>query len=139
MNYHICANLKERSVFNSDLDISFEANPITGDLFVLKDSASIRQSIRNLVLTSFYERPFHPNLGSQVANALFENYSDSLTEYTLTKSIENVIKYQEPRARNVEIKVNFDSSDASITATITFLPINSNRPDTVSIPLERIR
>lgn len=123
----------------TDLDINFEAHPITGDLIILDEITSIKQSVKNLIKTSFYERKFWPNLGCQIANSLLEIYSQSLTEYTITKSIQNVIKYQEPRARNVLIEVIFNEGNLSIDAKITFTPVNSINSVTIRTPLQRIR
>lgn len=123
----------------SDININFDAHPVTGDITKLSDEASITQSIKTLVLTAFYERKFYPNLGSQVADALFENYSESLSEFTISKSIENVINFQEPRAKNVRVQVDFNEAQYAIEARITYIPVNSLDEITVKIPLERIR
>ena len=55
-----------------DLAISFEANPNTNDFSAVTNENAIKQSVRNLVLTSFGERPFQPNIGSRVRGLLFE-------------------------------------------------------------------
>ena len=123
----------------SDLDINFEPHPITGDVMKVSDEKSITQSIKSWVLTAFYERKFWPNLGCQTANVLFENYSESLTEYVLTKSIENVIRYQEPRAQHVKVEVEFVEGDNAIYASISYLPVNALNEVTVRTQLQRIR
>ncbi len=123
----------------TDFNINFDAHPVTGDISIVDDIESIRQSIRNLIQTAFYEVPFWPNIGSQIANALFENYSQTLTEYTITKSIQNVIRYQEPRARDVRIEVDFRAGNREIDVIVTFFPVNSSTRQTVRAPLQRVR
>lgn len=81
----------------SDLDISFTPDPITGDLAVVSDEQSVTQSVKNLILTSFYERPFQPSLGSAVNLMLFEN-NDEVTRFILAQKIKQVVDLFEPRA-----------------------------------------
>ena len=106
---------------------------------MVDDIESIRQSIRNLIQTAFYEVPFWPNIGSQIANTLFENYSQTLTEFTITKSIQNVIRYQEPRAQDVRIEVDFRAGNREIDVIVTFFPVNSANIQSVRAPLQRVR
>ena len=56
----------------SDIDIMFTAHPISGDVTTKKDSDAVRRSVRNILLTNNYERPFKPNFGSNLTNRLFE-------------------------------------------------------------------
>ena len=58
-----------------DFDLGFGRNPITNDLNKRINANAIKQSVKNLVLTHFYEVPFHPEVGSQIYHALFENFS----------------------------------------------------------------
>ena len=55
-----------------DLAISFNANPSTDDFGAVKNERAITQSVRNLILTIFGERPFQPSIGSRVKGLLFE-------------------------------------------------------------------
>ena len=123
----------------TDVDLSFKPNPVTGDLSVLSAEDSIRQSVQNIVKTAYYERKFWPNLGSQVADALFDNYSASLTEFTIRKSILEAIRWQEPRARDVEVSVVYNDADFSMDCEITFTPISDRNRLTTRVFLERVR
>ena len=56
----------------SDFLDDFTAHPVTGDIVRIKNENSIRQSVKNLVMTSMGERPFQSYIGSNVYNSLFE-------------------------------------------------------------------
>ena len=58
-----------------DLDLDFGRNPITNDVNKIEDVDAVKRSVKNLVQTNFYERPFHPELGCGVRELLFENYT----------------------------------------------------------------
>lgn len=74
-----------------DLDFNFGTHPATNDLVKVYDESSIKAALKHLVLTEFYSRPFHPEIGSQVAGLLFEpdNY---LTQYSIKHTIKQVIE-----------------------------------------------
>ena len=56
-----------------DLDLSFNIHPVRKDVNVHKSERAVINSIKNLVLTNHYERPFQPELGSNIRRLLFEN------------------------------------------------------------------
>ena len=117
-------NASSRSVrLYKDLALSFEKNANTQDVLQKKDVDAVKQSVRNLILTNHYERPFHPEIGSGVANLLFEPL-DPITANALTRTIGEVIANFEPRARVVSIdaRPNFDSN--SYEVTIDFRIVN---------------
>lgn len=80
----------ERKEVFRDFDMGFRRNPITNDLLVLDTEGSIKQSLKNLVLTSFYESPKQVGLGTNVNSSLFENYSWEL-EYWIKRAIARTI------------------------------------------------
>ena len=73
------ANLNSGSIFTSrnrdysDINMLFEANPNTGNIYKVKDAAAVKQAVRNIVLSNFYEKPFNIFYGSDLRNLLFEN------------------------------------------------------------------
>ena len=107
----------------SDLGLSFEKNDATKDLIVKKDVDAVKQSVRNLILTNHYERPFHPEIGSGVNNLLFEPL-DPITANALTRAIGEVIDNFEPRARVVAIDARPNLDTNSHEVTISFRIIN---------------
>ena len=106
-----------------DISLSFERNLATQDIIQKTDIEAVKQSVRNLILTNHYERPFHPEIGSSVRNILFEPINP-ITASVLTRLIGEVIANFEPRARlvGVDARPNFD--DNAYEVTISFYVIN---------------
>ena len=88
-----------------DIPISFTAHPITGKIKSLINRDAVKQSVKNIVLTNFYERPYNPILGGDVLAKLFENMGP-LTEYEISNNIREALDNFEPRAEVDEIKVD---------------------------------
>ena len=96
-------NEKRSSRVYKDLNLNFSTNPITQDVTTVTDVNAVKRSVRNLLLTNHYDRPFHPEIGSNVQALLFENFGP-ITGNQLSRTIEELIANFEPRARveNVE-------------------------------------
>ena len=96
-------NEKRSSRVYKDLNLNFSANPVTGDVTTVTDVNAVKRSVRNLLLTNHYDRPFHPEIGSNIPHLLFENLNP-VTGNQLARTIEEMIGNFEPRARveNVE-------------------------------------
>ena len=93
-------NEKRSSRVYKDLNLNFGINPVTSDVTTVTDVTAVKRSVRNLLLTSHYDRPFHPEIGSNVQALLFENFGP-ITGNQLARQIEELIVNFEPRA-NVE-------------------------------------
>jgi len=121
-----------------DIDLNFTAHPVTGDVAIKYDEAAIKQSVRNLILTQNYERPFHSEVGSQVLASLFEPAGPQTT-IMIQRSIENVIANFEPRAQLISVTVtpNIDGNEYNIY--IVFKVINTESPVTITFTLKRTR
>ena len=91
-------NEKRSSRVYRDLNLNFSANPVTGDVATVTDVIAVKRSVRNLLLTNHYDRPFHPEIGSNVTALLFENFGP-ITGNQLSRAIEEMISNFEPRAR----------------------------------------
>ena len=91
-------NEKRASRVYKDLNLNFTRNPVTGDVATVTDVNAVKRSIRNLLLTNHYERPFHPEIGSDIPALLFENFGP-ITGNQLSRNIEEMILNFEPRAR----------------------------------------
>ena len=50
----------------SDLDLFFSAKGVSKDISKVTDIQADKRSVRNLVLTNHYEKPFHPEIDSGV-------------------------------------------------------------------------
>jgi phage baseplate assembly protein W len=121
-----------------DIPLSFTAHPVTGNVKSLVNRDAVKQSVKNIVLTNFYERPYNPTFGGDVRSQLFENM-DSLTEYNISKNIRQALDNFEPRAIVDEIKTQSIEDRNIINVTITFRVRNSSEPITVNVLLERTR
>ena len=63
--------ISSRSVDYVDIDLAF-ANRPSGDVYKKRDAAAVKQSIKNILLTNHYEKPFQPFFGSNLRGMLFE-------------------------------------------------------------------
>ena len=91
-------NEKRSSRVYKDLNLNFTTTPVTNDVTTLTDVNAVKRSVRNLLLTNHYDRPFHPEIGSNVQALLFENFGP-ITGNQLSRTIEEMIANFEPRAR----------------------------------------
>lgn len=121
-----------------DLDLNFIANPATGDISKKYDENAIKQSVKNLIMTNHYERPFHPEIGSQVTGLLFENDSPML-QATLERAIIYTIENFEPRVKLISVVVKMNPDNNTVYVSITFKIVNTERPITVDFTLQRTR
>lgn len=122
----------------SDLDLNFIANPATGDISRKFDANAIKQSVKNLVMTTHYERLFHPEIGSQVTDLLFEPFSP-LLQAMLVQAITNTITNFEPRVRLLNVDVSLNPDNYTAFVTITFTIVNTETPIAVDFTLQRTR
>jgi phage baseplate assembly protein W len=106
-----------------DLNLIFSPHPNTKDITRKTDIEAVKQSVKNLVLTNHYERPFHPEIGSNVTDILFEPMTP-LTAGLLTKQISEVINNFEPRARLVSVNANPRIDRNEYEVTINFYVVN---------------
>jgi hypothetical protein len=122
----------------SDLDLDFIAHPTTGDVMKKKGVEAIKRSVRNLILTNFYDRPFVSRIGSNAQKLLFEN-GNLLTANFLKDAIVEVVSNFEPRVLLQDVLVEFDYDNNGYNASIQFIILNRNEPVVTSLFLERIR
>lgn len=122
----------------SDFDISFIANPASRDVAKKYDEYAIKQAVKNLILTNHYERPFHPEIGSQVTALLFEPYTPML-QSLLQRAIIQTIENYEPRVKLISVDVNMRPDDQNVDVTIEFRIINTQAPVTIDLTLQRTR
>tara|TARA_R100001443_G_scaffold106641_1_gene116142 strand:+ start:4568 stop:5011 length:444 start_codon:yes stop_codon:yes gene_type:complete len=117
-------NASSKSVrLYKDIALSFERNSNTKDVIIKKDIAAVKQSVKNLILTNHFERPFHPEIGSNVTAILFEPMSP-ITANILTRTISECINNFEPRARLVSVIANPNLDRNAYEVTISFYVVN---------------
>lgn len=130
------SNISRENVY-SDLDLSFNIHPTTNDIRPVLDIDAVKNSISNLVQTSFLERPFHPEIGAGIRALLFEPV-DLFTALSLKDSIATVIDQFEPRVKNVTIQIQDDSERNAYVITIGFTVFN-DRNEEFELYLSRLR
>jgi len=131
-------NSKRSTRIFSDLNLNFTKNPATKDVARLTDIEAVKRSVRNLVLTNRFERPFHPEIGSSVRDLLFENVSP-LTAVLLKDRIAEVINNFEPRVGLVDVNVNDQPDRNEYVVAVSFYVLNSPEPTDITVYLQRLR
>jgi phage baseplate assembly protein W len=121
-----------------DIDLDFNRNTVTNDVNVVEDIIAIKRSVKNLVQTNFYERPFHPELGCGIRGLLFENFTPLTMIYMKRKIEETLISY-EPRISLTAVNVDDDQDRNRLVVDIHFRIIGVEGPQVVSTFLQRIR
>ncbi len=121
-----------------DLDLDFTRHPVTNDVVKITDVEAVKRSVKNLINTQFYERPFHPELGCGVRDMLFENYTP-MTGIFMRRKIEEVLSNYEPRASLSSIQVNEQMDRNAIDVVVNFYVLNLPNPVSVTTTLQRIR
>jgi uncharacterized protein len=122
----------------SDLDLTFRRLPVSNDVALSFDEQAVIRSVRNLLLTNFYERLFQPTLGSNIDTLLFEPIT-VLTAGLIKAEIRNVINNFEPRVTIQDIVVDPSPDRNAFKVTLTFLIGNNTLPTAVNLLLERSR
>lgn len=122
----------------SDINLLFNKHPITADVVRRIDDDAIRGSLRNLISTKHFEKPFHPEIGCQIHSLLFENF-DPITVEVMKKTISETVRQFEPRVRLLDINIVDQSDGNGINVTVTYKTINSDRPLTLSTTISRVR
>ena len=132
-------NNSSRSVKTySDLNLNFTRNPATGDVARLTDIEAVKRSVRNLILTNQFERPFHPEIGSSVRALLFENVTP-LNAILLEDRIREVMINFEERALITSVRVIDDADRNGYRVIINFQVLNSVENVSITEFLQRLR
>ncbi|MBJ63319.1 MAG: hypothetical protein CMB55_00795 [Euryarchaeota archaeon] len=132
-------NNSSRSVKKySDLNLNFTKNPATGDVARLTDIEAVKRSVRNLIMTNQFERPFHPELGSSVRALLFEPITP-LNAVLLEDRVREVIINFEPRASVGSVQVFDEIDNNRYKVIINFTVISTSEDVTITEFLQRLR
>lgn len=121
-----------------DLNLLFSVSPSSKDVTKKVDEEAIKTSLKNLIQTKNFERPFHPEIGCQVYSLLFENFTPVVVE-TAKKTIFDVVEKFEPRVTVLSVDVQQTQDPNEITITIYFKINNSEKPITIKTTLQRVR
>ena len=129
--------ISSRSRTFKDIDLSFTAKD-NGELYTKTDAAAVKQAVKNLIQTNYFEKPFMPLFGADLRSLLFELADEDIEEDAISQITRAIEKY-EPRAllRNVFIDAQPDRN--MIRITIEFQVVNSDEIVTFSTSLSRLR
>jgi len=132
-------NKSKKSVkIYKDLNLDFQQNTATKDIQKIEDVESVKRSVRNLVSLNFYEKPFHPEIGSNIRGLLFEQITPQISHY-IGKQLELLIRNYEPRCRLVNVENMPDLDKNGYSVSVSFYVVNVSNPVVVETFLERLR
>ena len=103
-----------------DFSLTFEKNAVTNDILALKNEAAIKESVKNIVLYNFYEKPFDPFFGGNIIGLLFENSTPSM-ELEVKNRIEESVEIHEPRVTAVSVDVDFEPDRNELNCSVSYL------------------
>jgi len=116
-----------------DFSLTFEKNAVTNDILSLKNEAAIKESVKNIVLYNFYEKPFDPFFGGNIIGLLFENSTPTMV-LEVKNRIEQSIEIHEPRVTAVSVQVQFEEDRNEMNCEIQYLILGiSPKFDDISI------
>jgi len=121
-----------------DIDLDFDRNIVTNDVNVVEDVVAIKRSVRNLIQTNYYERPFNPELGCGIRELLFEPFTP-MTKVFLEKKIQEVLINFEPRIQLQNVAVDDDQDRNRLVVDIYFYVVGVSGPQQVQTFLQRVR
>ena len=128
---------KKKEIF-SDLDLGFFAHPITRKVSIKVNRDAVRQSVKSLILTDYYERPFKSNIGCSIRYYLFELFTPAIKQQ-MENAIREVISNYEPRADIIEVLVEERREEHALIVSVAFMIINDPEPIVLDVILERVR
>ena len=121
-----------------DLNLDFQKNTATKDIQKITDIEAVKRSVRNLTNLNHYEKPFHPEIGSNLRAMLFENITPQMN-HIISKNIELLIKNYEPRCRLVQVNTQPMFDRNGYACQISFYVVNYPEQVEVESFLERLR
>jgi len=132
------AKVVSRKKPHRDLDLSLKIHPIRKDIIPLKDDNAIKNALKNLLVSNFYDRPFSRDKGANLKGLLFEP-ADIVTRITMRKNLETVIRKYEPRVFIRSIVINDDPDTNSYRINVNFKIKENDTDESVSIVLRRLK
>ena len=131
------ANTKNIKQF-ADIDLSFKVNPFTKDIYLKTDEEAVKTALKHLIQTRNFERPFHPEIGTQIHSLMFENFS-SAVKIAMERTLKETIEKFEPRVRLIDLNVQETVDVNDLKVSINFTLKNTDRPVTITTLLSRVR
>lgn len=130
--------LKPKRILYSDITRNLDLHPISEDLVRLTNENAIKESIKNLLLIDRGELLFQPEVGSDIRKMLFENATPD-TFKVVEDLVETTITNHEPRCSVIKVEVRGDVDSHTMQITVIFNIVNSQKPISISLFLDRVR
>ena len=122
-----------------DLNLDFQINSATKDIQKITDIEAVKRAVRNLINLNHYEKPFHPEIGSNLRAMLFENMTPQMNAL-ISRQIEQLIQNYEPRAKLISVRAQPDLDRNSYEVTVEFYVINTpTELVDLTVMIERLR
>ena len=126
----------KRSRSFKDFSVNFARNPFTDDLSVVHNDNSIKQAVKNIILTSPGEKPFQPLVGSSVNRLLFEPL-DAFTADTIAEEIRTTINQYEPRVKLTNVEVTPINEGNKLNVSLEYKIVGLPIVETIEFVLQR--
>lgn len=123
----------------ADVNIAFTIHPVTKDVSKKLDHAAIQQSLRNLIMLNKNEKPFHPEIGGDIYNMLFDNFEEPGNEERVKYDITAIITQWEPRIELTGIDIEFFYDTYSVSISVYYVILNTLEPNNIDIFLKLVR
>jgi len=136
-NLGVSTLIGTRTRLYKDIDLTF-ANKTSGEIFKKESAAAVKQAVKNLMLTNYFEKPFQPLFGGNLRDMLFD-LADDDAEEDIEERIKNAIGVFEPRAQALNVTATATPDRNSIRVTVEFRVINTQEIVTVTTVLARLR
>ena len=136
-NLGVSTLIGTRTKLYKDIDLTF-ANKTSGEIFKKESAAAVKQAVKNLMLTNYFEKPFQPLFGGNLREMLFD-LADDDAEEDIEERILNAIAVYEPRAQALNVIATATPDRHSIRVTVEFRVVNTQETVTVTTVLARLR
>ena len=110
-----------------DINLSFKRHPVTNDLVTIRDEDAIKRSVKNIIFTILGEKPFEPNFGSVINDALFD-LDTNLNDIRIQDEITSSLKEYEPRISNIIVTVTVAPDTNEMNCTVQYDIVGLSTP-----------
>ena len=122
----------------TDLNLQMIPHPLKKDIVPLKDAAAVKNAVRNLIISNFFDRPFAPTLGANLRGLLFEP-ADVITKAAIKDNIIDVLEDNEPRIENINILIETTADETEYSIVVVFSIKEDDSVQDVEVNLKRLR
>lgn len=119
-----------------DFSLAFIPHPLTGDITTLTGSAAIKQSVKNIVMTNYYERGFNIDVAGNVPVHLFELAGESEAS-TIADAIKNSLSNFEPNIEVINVEV-YQDTENSLIINVIYNEYNNPEDKSITVSLRNI-